>query len=184
MAKVVSSLIPHQPSLIVFSLGSWVLYRPRPSVFGRYKTHDPLENTTRSGWYTGELKGLAQAKIIKNRWFYFGLLIWPYDDELRQRRMRQCSKHHTLGQRWSTARPTLLTLARQWINVGPKCSVIWGSLVIPFHCSALYGLRECPDKKLHLSSFHEQEKHYYGPLLCVSQYHSPKEKSSNCLLHK
>ena len=25
------------------------------------------------------LKGLAQAKIIKNRWFYFGFLIWPYD---------------------------------------------------------------------------------------------------------
>ena len=25
------------------------------------------------------LKGLAQAKIIKKRWFYFGFLIWPYD---------------------------------------------------------------------------------------------------------
>ena len=25
------------------------------------------------------LKGLAQAKIIKNRSFYFGFLIWPYD---------------------------------------------------------------------------------------------------------
>ena len=25
------------------------------------------------------LKGLAHAKIIKNRWFYFGFLIWPYD---------------------------------------------------------------------------------------------------------
>ena len=25
------------------------------------------------------LKGHNQAEIIKNRWFYFGLLIWPYD---------------------------------------------------------------------------------------------------------
>ena len=25
------------------------------------------------------LKGLAQAKIIKNRRFYFGFLKWPYD---------------------------------------------------------------------------------------------------------
>ena len=30
-------------------------------------------------FYAHLLKGLAQAKIIKNRWFYFGLLIWPYD---------------------------------------------------------------------------------------------------------
>ena len=43
----------HQPSLVVFSFGSWVLYRPRPAVLGRYNTHDPLENTTRSGWYVG-----------------------------------------------------------------------------------------------------------------------------------
>ena len=27
----------------------------------------------------GNLKGLAHAEIIKNRWFYFGFLIWPYD---------------------------------------------------------------------------------------------------------
>ena len=26
-----------------------------------------------------KLKGLAHAKIIENRWFYFGFLIWPYD---------------------------------------------------------------------------------------------------------
>ena len=25
------------------------------------------------------LKGLGQAEIIKNQWFYFGFLIWPYD---------------------------------------------------------------------------------------------------------
>ena len=25
------------------------------------------------------LKAHTQAKIIKNRWFYFGFLIWPYD---------------------------------------------------------------------------------------------------------
>ena len=24
------------------------------------------------------LKGLAHAKTIKNRWFYFDFLIWPY----------------------------------------------------------------------------------------------------------
>ena len=26
-----------------------------------------------------ELKGLAQAEIIKNQWVYFGLIIWPYN---------------------------------------------------------------------------------------------------------
>ena len=25
------------------------------------------------------LRGLAQAEIKKNRWFYFGFLIWTYD---------------------------------------------------------------------------------------------------------
>ena len=37
----------HQPSLIAYSVGSLVLYHT--SVFRQYKTHDPLENTTRSG---------------------------------------------------------------------------------------------------------------------------------------
>ena len=37
----------------VHSLGSWILHRG-PAVRRRCKIHDPLENTTRSGWYAGQ----------------------------------------------------------------------------------------------------------------------------------
>ena len=41
--------------------------------------HQPASNEYRLRIFA-ILKGLAQAKIIKkNRWFYFGFLIWPYD---------------------------------------------------------------------------------------------------------
>ena len=63
-----------QPSLIVFSLGSWVLHRPRPAVFGRYKTYDPLDNTSRSGRFVGRYS--FSHGIISNCHVICTIVMW------------------------------------------------------------------------------------------------------------
>ena len=39
--------------------------------------------------------GLAQGKMIKNRWFYFSFLIWPYDVNMSIDKQHGWKQHTT-----------------------------------------------------------------------------------------
>ena len=86
----------HWPVRMVNVIQTWVAHVTRTSEFRltlitcrrrRHMDFIPLHqdclmssSVFTSGHFYAALKGLSQAKILKNRWFYFGFLIWPYYD--------------------------------------------------------------------------------------------------------